>query len=1133
MRTLQDSGNRTERKTALLANELARYSIDIAALSETRLAGEDQMTEIESGYTLFWSGKPEEEKRESGVGFAVKTSLLDKIERPTAINERIISLRVPLIADRYMTIISVYAPTLNSSDELVMSFYQALGSFIAAVPKEESLVLLGDFNARVGNEHNIWKPLGPHGIGKSNSNGLMLLQLCSQFDLVITNTFFHQKKEHKATWFHPRSKNGHMIDFIVTRRGDLRSFCKVRVMRGADCDTDHMMVRAKLRVNIRRKIRPTGVKVPKRIDVSKLKDSVTREAFTSSCDALDLSECSWDDFKKLIFDNGSDVLGLKMTRQRDWFNDNSDEINALLEEKRVAHRKLLNCPPCDLQGLNREFCEVRRHVQRKLRQIKNQWWLDLSAEIQSAYNKKDTKTFYCLLRQAYGPKSSSVVAMKSKDNSSVLKNPNEIQARWTEHFSDLFHNPSLVDDAAVESVPQRPLYLDLNIEPLLAETIECINQVNTGKAPGLDGIPVELLIHGGLNVHRTVHSLILKVWRGHPVPQDWIDAILISLYKGKGPKSMCGSYRGISLLEAVGKVFARLLLNRLSATVCIDTIPESQSGFRPGRGTVDMIFSARQLVEKSIEQRKPLYQVFVDLTKAFDTVNRDALWKVLHKFGCPPDFVDKFRQLHRSMKARVNFNGQLSDEISVDNGVKQGDIPAPTLFSIYLTAVLWYAFHDCETGVYFRFRVSGKVFNLRRLDAKTLVSDGLVRELLYADDADLVSHSSDDMQDIMDRFADACTSFGLTISLDKTKVMYTPVPGAEYLEPDIYVYGSRLEVVESFVYLGSTLSFDGSLEAEIKGRICKASKSFGALEDRVWSDKSLTLNTKLTVYETCVITSLLYASETWTIYQRHIKSLERFHQNCFRHILSIKWQSCTPDTEVLSKAKCMSISARVIKSQMRWTGHLVRMDDSRLPKRLFYGELSSGKRPQHKPRKRFKDCVKANLKHMAIPVGSWEDSCGNRGSWRKLIHDGCALFESNRVSRAELRRACRKGVVALPDSPWSCNICNRVLLSKAGLVNHLKSHEPTNSRTVPVAPSTSHIDTGLHTCPTCTKLCKSAGGLKRHLRIHADVASAAITSRSPLQCHICQQKCKSLAGLKSHLRAHGRVLDELEGMALV
>ena len=157
------------------------------------------------------------------------------------------------------------------------------------------------------------------------------------------------------------------------------------------------------------------------------------------------------------------------------------------------------------------------------------------------------------------------------------------------------------------------------------------------------------------------------------------------------------------------------------------------------------------------------------------------------------------------MNAQVNFDGQLSEKFPVDNGVKQGDIPAPTLFSMYLSAVLWYAFHDCEIGVHIRFRTSGKVLNLRRMQAKTLVSEMLVRELLYADDADLVAHSAEDTQEIMSRFANACTKFGLTISLDKTKVMFTPAPGHPYIEPDIFVYGSRLAVVKSFVYLGSSI----------------------------------------------------------------------------------------------------------------------------------------------------------------------------------------------------------------------------------------------------------------------------------------------------------------------------------------
>ena len=215
---------------------------------------------------------------------------------------------------------------------------------------------------------------------------------------------------------------------------------------------------------------------------------------------------------------------------------------------------------------------------------------------------------------------------------------------------------------------------------------------------------------------------------------------------------------------------------------------------------------------------------------------------------------------------------------------------------------------------------------------------------------------------IMDIFSRACLSFGLTINLKKTKVMYTPLIGQVYVEPNITVEDNRLGVVDSFVCLGSTLSRNGSLDAEISRRGAKASTAFGKLEKRVWSDYGITTNTKLSVYEACVLTVLLYRSETWTTYRHHTNPLERFHQNYIRRILNIEWRSYTPDTVVLKRASSTSIEKRLILNQMRWAGHVVRMGDGGLPKQLSYSELTRGKRPQHKPRKRFKDVLKSNLK---------------------------------------------------------------------------------------------------------------------------------------------------------------------------
>ena len=123
-----------------------------------------------------------------------------------------------------------------------------------------------------------------------------------------------------------------------------------------------------------------------------------------------------------------------------------------------------------------------------------------------------------------------------------------------------------------------------------------------------------------------------------------------------------------------------------------ELIPESQCGFRKVRGTIDMIFKARQFQEKCQEQNVDLYITFVDLTKAFDTVSRDRLWKIMVKFGCPPRFIAMVRQFHDGMQARVQNDGEFSESFKVTNGVKQGCVIAPTLFSMMFYAMFMDAF---------------------------------------------------------------------------------------------------------------------------------------------------------------------------------------------------------------------------------------------------------------------------------------------------------------------------------------------------------------------------------------------------------------------------------------------------------
>ena len=198
-----------------------------------------------------------------------------------------------------------------------------------------------------------------------------------------------------------------------------------------------------------------------------------------------------------------------------------------------------------------------------------------------------------------------------------------------------------------------------------------------------------------------------------------------------------------------------------------------------------MVFALRQLQEKCIEQHQDLYIMFVDLTKAFDTVSRPALWAILSRLGCPPKFVRMIRAFHEGMMARVIENGDVSDPFPVSNGVKQGCVLAPTLFSLIFSVMLSSALSGSDDGILIRFRTDGKFYDLRRLQARTKVKEALIHDLLFADDCAIAAPSEAALQRLAVRLSSATKAFGLTISIKKTEVLCQPAPKTTTSAPHI------------------------------------------------------------------------------------------------------------------------------------------------------------------------------------------------------------------------------------------------------------------------------------------------------------------------------------------------------------
>lgn len=1051
VRTLLDiasNNDRPERRTALVAAELKRYNLDVVAISETRLSGEGSLCENGGGYTFFWRGYPEGVPRQHGVGFAIRNGLLPAVsELPIAINERLMTLKIPLNDNASATLISAYAPTLDSPEEDKDAFYDALEAVLRSVPDTERIILMGDFNARVGRSADAWNgTIGRHGMGKMNQNGLRLLTLCSEFNLCITNTVFQQKNLYKGTWRHPRSKTWHILDYVIVRKTDLAEVLQTRVFRGAECWTDHRLVKSKLRMSLRRPQRRTPG--TKRLNIKALSDLEVKESFQESIQStiLDLPlpqeetlDQTWGDFVARVSDVASSLLGTAPRKSHDWFDESSGEIHELLKKKNESHQRYLSIPTRQSYA---RWKELRSETQRRLRDLQNNWWLRKAQEIQGFADSNNLHEFYDAVKAAFGPTKRTTAPIRSADGTTLFKNKEDILSRWAEYYKGLLNKFNPTDPEVLEELPRLPSVPELDLEPTLPEVHKAIEKMKNRKSPGPDGIPAEIYKYGGPSISAYLHSLLVSCWRARKIPAQWKESCIVTIYKNKGDKSECGNYRGISLLDVAGKVLTRVMLSRLLKHFADTILPESQCGFRADRSTIDMVFVARLLLEKAREQQMPMSFAFYDLVKAFDTVNRDLLWGIMERFGCPPAFLTILRQFHTGTIAKVSSQGIKSDSFEVKVGVKQGCVLGPVLFNIFLTAVTLLSRRNLqpEDGVRIRYRTDASLFNLRRLKARSRTSTASLFELQYADDSATPAHGHECLQSSACVFHQAYARVGLEVSMKKTETLHYHPQGS--VPPPLHLGPDALKSTESFPHLGSIVSSSCNISDEICHRIASASSSFGRLRRRVFTNRDLKNGTKVAVYRAVCVSTLLYGCEAWTVYRKHIKTLEAFHIKRLQVILGLTWEDRVPHTEILQRAGCTSIECILQQRQLRWVGHVIRMPDSRLPKQVLYGELVEGHRPVGGPKKRFRDHIKQSLTKFDIPPPQLEELAADRIAWRSRIKTGAALFEARRNEWMEERRRRRHRPPRelAPGEGHICPTCGRLCLSRIGLHSHQRAH---------------------------------------------------------------------------------------------
>ena len=390
--------------------------------------------------------------------------------------------------------------------------------------------------------------------------------------------------------------------------------------------------------------------------------------------------------------------------------------------------------------------------------------------------------------------------------------------RWAEHFEELLNRPAPQNQPDIQPAET---YLPIDCNKPTREEIKkkkAIAHMKNGKVAGPDGIPAEALKADVNTLVEMLYSLFEEIWEKEEIPAEWKEGYLIKIPK-KGDLSRCDNYRGITLLSVPGKILNRIILERIKGKMD-QTLREQHAGFRQDRSCTDQIATLRIIVEQSIEWNSSLYINFVDYEKAFDSVDRETLWKVLRHYGVPKKLVNIIKNSYEGMTCRVIHEGQLTKNFEVKTGVRQGCLLSPFLFILIIYWVMKTATKEKRNGIQWTMQT--------QLD-----------ELDFADDLALLSHSHRQMQDKTTELALISERVGLKINKRKTKILRTNA----ICETPIMLEGETLEEVKDFRYLGSIVDTHGGTEADVKKRISKARVAFHLLRN-VWKSKVIGETTK-------------------------------------------------------------------------------------------------------------------------------------------------------------------------------------------------------------------------------------------------------------------------------------------------
>ena len=584
-------------------------------------------------------------------------------------------------------------------------------------------------------------------------------------------------------------------------------------------------------------------------------------------------------------------------KQSAWYDKECTELKRLT---RKAWRKFKRSNMAAYKDVCRkEYVECRKKYRQMLDDKSKQY--KERKRIMLIKYAKDSKQFW-----------KEVKSLNSKQN----VQPAISKEAWANHFKAVLgHTGNTNNHTLVANDEPTPFSVEELDKPITqSEIIEAIHNLKGNKAAGMDGITSEMLKLSLPMCLPFLISLFNHILDSGNYPKMWTNAIIVPIHKS-GDKEIPNNYRGVSLLSVLGKVFARILNKRLSVWAEVNNhFVEEQGGFRAGYSTMDNMFVLFGIVQRYLTKRSgKIYVCFVDFQKAFDTINRSLLWNTLKRVGVGGKMLAVLQSMYRTVTSCVRCSEGLTDCFECPNGVRQGCVLSPTLFSFFIN------------------ELAGEIREKGQYGIQLTPSVIQILVLLFADDVILSSYCPRGLQCQINILRGFAEKSGMTVNLTKTKIIVFR-KGGFLGQNEKWWYGrEEIEVVNSYKYLGLHFTTKLSLSKAISELAAKAKARTVQILKCLWRLGHVDREVFFHIFDAQVLPVIMYGSEIWGYQQFDV--IEKTHMYACKKVLNVGLQ--TPNKMVLGDLGRFPVYIQTAVRCVKFWLRIISLPEDRLPRKVY------------------------------------------------------------------------------------------------------------------------------------------------------------------------------------------------------